>query len=355
MDQVLKVTDDDAFLHLSRIIPAHDGKDVRCIVPFRNGFITGSRDRTSKIFFPGQTTGNYIEAQLFRGPEHFVASLCVLNPIGSSNSPAKVFLGSNDSFIYVFSEDEILPLQKLTGHTSTVSCLAANDNKQQILSGSWDTTCILWNGINGEKVSVIFGHQAAVWATAFMGDMLLTASADKTIRSWTQEAQLVQTFIGHDDCVRGIACVNDEFFMTCSNDGTLKRWHINRGLVKSYSCHDSFIYSMAWVEEADADQGKKKIGFISVSEDRTMKVWLKGHLAQTIPLPGSTAWAVTSVSHGQDQCIYDDIAVASSTGMVFVFSRDPSRKASEDDLSIFQALFEADAEAAAKAAAADNQ
>jgi phospholipase A-2-activating protein len=208
-------------------------------------------------------------------------------------------------------------------------------------------TAILWEG--KEKICVIFGHQQAIWATAFLGktDILLTGSADKTIKAWSSSADLKETFIGHTDVVRSLSSINDDLFMSCANDGTLKRWKLGSGLVKSYDCHATYIYSMDWIVDPSSDN---KIGFITCSEDRTVRLFVRGTRIQVIPLPGDTSWAVTTIrksiesnetSTGNNKLVTDDIAIASSTGMVFVFSKDPSRKASSDEEIAFNALFEA--------------
>lgn len=342
------------YYHLCKVINAHE-KDVRCIASYKEGFVTGSRDKTGKLFIPGQTEGNFIEAMLFRAAENFVSSVCVLNPTAeeaAKGEKPKIFLGSNDANIYVFTEDESLSILKLEGHSSTVSALAANDSNGRILSGSWDMTAILWEGKN--KLCVIFGHQQAIWATAFLGntDVLLTASADQTIKAWSSSANLMETFIGHTDAVRSLSSINDEIFMSCANDGTLKRWKLGSGLLKSYDCHATYIYSMAWITEPGSDN---KIGFITCAEDRTVRLFIKGNRVQVIPLPGDTSWAVTTIKrsikpakkvdgsngvNGSTKDVTDDIAIASSTGMVFIFSKEPSRRASDDEQQVFKGLFD---------------
>ena len=42
-------------------------------------------------------------------------------------------------------------------------------------------------------------------------------SADKTIRLW-RAGTCERTFVGHDDCVRGLAVISNSEFLSCSND-----------------------------------------------------------------------------------------------------------------------------------------
>lgn len=303
--------------------------------------MTGSRDTSGKLFLPGSSPGNFIEAMMFRGPNHFVSSICVINPTAEAISKGitgiKIFLGSHDANIYVYSEEESQPLHQLIGHSSTVSCLTGNDSNGRLLSGSWDMTAILWEG--EKKLAVIFGHEQAVWATAFLGssDILLTGSADHSIRAWSSSAELKETFFGHTDCVRSLSGINDELFMSCSNDGTLKRWRMGHGLVKSYDCHTNYIYSMDWI--IDPETGNK-IGFMSCSEDKSVRLFIKGLRVQVIPVPGITPWDVIAMKAGKANQMFDDIAVASSTGFVFIFSRDPEKKASTEEVTLYKGLID---------------
>lgn len=329
----------DDYFRISRVLQVHD-KDVRCLAPYKDsGFVTGSRDKTGKLFLPGkQDPYNYIEAQVFRGPDHFVSCVCVLNPgeeEAKKGVKPTIYLGSNDAKIYAFTEDESSPVAELVGHSGTVSALSADDRTGCILSGSWDMTAILWK--DNKPVTTITGHTQAIWATEFLGnsDLLLTGSADQIIKAWSRNGDLVQSFIGHTDCVRSLRAINEDLFMSCSNDGTLKRWSVSRGgLVKSYDCHSTYIYSMTWVTETSCPSSNK-IGFVTCSEDKTSRVFVKGKRTQVIPLPGDTLWSVITLENESR-----DLVIASASGYVFVLTKDVRKVGGQSEREVLKVLFD---------------
>lgn len=316
---------------LSAIIQAHE-KDVRCISPFGSGgLVTGSRDNAGKVFLPSKSGSRMIEAQLLTGPQKYVSCCCVLTS-GQSDVPDRIYLGSHDHDVYCFTAEESAAIAVLRGHNGPVSALAADSATGRIVSGSWDMTAIIWH--NNQKVRIITGHNQSILAVDFLGsDYVLTGSADKTIKCWTRDqAELKETFFGHEDAVRGLQVINSDLFMSCSNDGSLRRWSLSRGLVKTYHCHDQYVYAMAWVT-SDTKSEQEKIGFVSCSEDRTAKVWVRGKLVQVIPVPSETLWSVISLTG-------TEVAIATSSGRVFIFSSDASKHADEQQVQVYEGLFD---------------
>lgn len=50
---------------------------------------------------------------------------------------------------------------------------------------------------------------------------------------------------GHEDCVRGLAVINDVEFFSCSNDASIRRWMVTGECVQVYYGHTNYIYSIA--------------------------------------------------------------------------------------------------------------
>lgn len=316
MDQV-----DSEYYFLSCVIKAHSS-DVRCLAeyPSRKGFVTGSRDFTGKLYLPDGTGKGYEEAQNFIGPSNYVSSICVV----THNEKPRIYLGCNDAIIYVFTEDESTPIDQLLGHSGSVSCLSGHNSTGRFVSGSWDQSAIVWSA-DHSKIVTLKGHTNLVWAVTFLGeDKVLTGSADHTIKAWTLTGELLQTFVGHKDVVRALSVINDVFFMSCSNDGTLKRWNLNDNGAsrKTYECHKTYTYDMDYLASS-TDRGVLKIGFVTCSEDRTVKLWKKGNLFQVIPIPATSVWSVVTMDEGTG-----DLLIAAANGVVYVFTKDRSRLAS---------------------------
>ncbi|XP_033096894.1 phospholipase A-2-activating protein-like [Anneissia japonica] len=310
----------ESLFTLSCTLVGHEG-DVRAISagnhPTEASILTSSRDRTSRLWVHSSEGVSYFEGLCMKGHENFVSCLCVMPP--SDKYPTGLIVtGSNDFKINAYTLDSVLPVYTLTGHANTVCCLAAG-KFGTLLSGSWDRTAKVW--LNEKNVMTLKGHEATVWAVAIIpaNGLMITGSADKTIKTW-KAGKCEQTIIGHTDCVRALAVISETQFLSSSNDTTIRRWTINGECMFEYKGHTGFVYSIALLPNGE--------DFVTSGEDRTVRVWVGGQCHQTITLPAQSVWCVTSLSNG-------DIAAGSSDNMARVFTRDPSRKASQDEVDLF--------------------
>src|SRR5688572_6948511 len=81
-----------------------------------------------------------------------------------------------------------------------------------------------------KKAAVSPGHTAAITNACFnkSGDLILTASADKTARLWNAgTGELIQTFGGHKGEVTSVEFSRDEQkVLTASGDGSAIVWDV---------------------------------------------------------------------------------------------------------------------------------
>ncbi|ELT98127.1 hypothetical protein CAPTEDRAFT_160241 [Capitella teleta] len=296
-------------------------KDVRSVYPAikpDNGILSGSRDVTARIWMPNPEDPGFTEAHVMRGHSNFVSAVCVMPP--DDEFPQGVIMtGSNDNDILAFTLDSPSPCFKLSGHTDTVCTLAAG-KFGSLLSGSWDKTAKVW--LNKKSVMELKGHEAAVWAVGIMPEMglMLTGSADKTIKMW-KAGRCEKTFVGHTDCVRGLAIVSTVQFLSCSNDGSIRLWSMDGSCLNEFYGHSNFVYSLAVFPNGT--------NFVSTSEDRTLKIWENGECKQTIAHPTQSVWTCCILPNG-------DIVTGASDGVVRVFSCDPLRQASSEEVQAFE-------------------
>ncbi|XP_066992739.1 phospholipase A-2-activating protein [Anabrus simplex] len=299
--------------------------DVRCIAVTQEGYIvSGSRDRSAKIWKPNGINTGYSEIQSLLGHKNFVSCVCVLPP--DSRYPSGLIVtGSNDNSIRIFSLDSPQPLCVLSGHTNAVCSLSPGVQNGTLLSASWDTTARLWK-TDGSTTPIltVSGHQAAVWSAIQLasGD-IITGSADKTLKVWLSSGIYQKTLTGHMDCVRGLAATSANEFLSCSNDATVRHWNATTGdCLGCFYGHSNYIYSISVFPKGGAES------FVTSGEDRSVRIWTHGEVEQTITLPAQSVWSVACLANG-------DIAVGSSDGVLRVFSCDPSRQAEPDLLKQF--------------------
>ncbi|EGG22116.1 hypothetical protein DFA_02006 [Cavenderia fasciculata] len=317
---------------LSKELRGHS-KDVRSVCVLYDGrIVTGSRDFTVRVWDVYSPIGEMPSMALY-AHSHFVGALTALKP---NNVHQRLFAsGGNDKVIYVWDKNAIprdpkdqqdaskSPILTLIGHTDSISTLSQT-NDGLIISGSWDNTIKLWSD-NAECIQTLTKHERAVWSVLGLpnGD-IVSASADKSIIIWRKSAttskyELFKTLNKHKDCVRGLALVPElQMFISCSNDGLLAVWTFEGDLVQEFSGHQSFVYAVGYVPS---------VGFVSCSEDRSLRIWADGECVQNIAHP-SGIWSLAVSING-------DIVTACSDGVARVWTRNESRYADPQTIELY--------------------
>lgn len=303
-----------------QVIPCHKS-DVRAVSSYpKGGVLTASRDNLAKLFLPQDSADPHCElseVQNFIGPTGFASAVCYGR---TKSDQLEVFVGSHDMNIFIYTLHEGKPIATLARHSGPVSALAFRvcNDQDVLVSGSWDGTAIVWKDRVPELT--LIGHLHAVWSVAFVArSFILTGGADKTIRKWdVGDGRVLDVFEGHKDCVRGLAVINGQQFLSCSNDATVIMWTMSGEILRTFEGHDNFIYDVAIVREPvkpNVDTPKNRpYKFVTVSEDKTVRVWDKdAGCLQKIPLQATTIWSVAAFDNG-------NFAAGTSDGHVYIFS-----------------------------------
>ncbi|KAJ3130693.1 hypothetical protein HK100_007682 [Physocladia obscura] len=227
--------------------------DAVYCVQFQGNLLTsGSRDRTlkfwdinKKIHCIGSISG------------HDGSVLCMQH-----DASKYIVTGSSDSTAIIWSYTTGKILHRLIGHTLPV--LDVRFNSTHVVTCSKDCTIRVWNVANGAFLHAMDGHQAAVNAIHIHGDYVASASGDCMVKLWNiKTGALVKTFLGH---TRGLACVqfDGQKIISGSNDFTLKIWDVYTGLCeRTLEGHSNLVRTICFDEER----------IVSGSYDNTIKIW----------------------------------------------------------------------------------
>lgn len=218
------------------------------------------------------------------------------------------------------------PFATLTDHTNTVCALAQGLKSQVLFSGSWDQTARIWNNLDVNSNSIeLKGHEAAVWAVCTLkSGKYATGSADKNIFIWNPKGEKLVVLKGHTDCIRGLVALDDGSLLSASNDASIRHWSDTYDCLREYHGHSNYIYTIA-LNPALGDV------FVTGSEDNTIRLWSvsEGALGEALSLPCQSIWSVACMDNG-------DIITGSSDALIRVFTKDPTRAASDDNLVAYE-------------------
>ena len=135
-----------------------------------------------------------------------------------------------------------IPLRTFKGQMAGVNSVAFSPDGKIILTGSSDSTAVLWDVASGRALQTFSGHPFDVFSVAFSpdGKTILTGGADQTAALWdvASGAKLrTFNFIGvrifrnshsYLDAVNSVAFApNGKAILTGSADNTAKLWDIS--------------------------------------------------------------------------------------------------------------------------------
>ena len=117
------------------------------------------------------------------------------------------------------------------------------------------------------------GHSNVVWSVVFHpeGNLIASASADKTIKLWSRDGKLQKTLTDHADKVSKISFSSDgKYLASASHDRTVKIWDLQKLEKKPLSLknHRDSVITVNF-------SPNNKI-LVSGSLDKTIKIWNNG-------------------------------------------------------------------------------
>lgn len=169
----------------------------------------------------------------------------------------------------------------LQSHREPITCVAFHPVFSSLASGSEDSTIKIWDWELGELERTVKGHTRAVLDVDFGGPrggtLLASCSSDLTIKLWdpSDEYKNIRTLPGHDHSVSAVrfipsgaagAPASGNLLASASRDKTIRIWDITTGYcVKTLSGH------VDWVRDVCPSVDGRFL--LSAGDDRTARLW----------------------------------------------------------------------------------
>ena len=287
--------------------------------------VTGSFDK-SCAFYQCDSTGTYTFLKDTRYHDDYIYT------VKSDVLDRGFFSGGKDKRI-IYMDNEGNPLGEYygenNGHSGTVCSISQNKcNPNVFISGSWDTTAIIWDINQQIALNTLQGHAYAVTVLALPNNNYVTGSQDKALNFWDKNGVKITSIPNaHNDIIRGIIISpTGKSIFTTSNDMQVKEWSFTGQLLNTFPAHESFIFSICGNNSSNQ--------IFTCGDDRCVKVWREdGTFQQNLPHP-NTVW---------DACINPlngDLITACADTLMRVFSTKKERWMSHEALEQYNNLCE---------------
>ena len=197
---------------------------------------------------------------------------------------------------------------QLRGHGGPVRAVAISPDGARIVSGSFDTTIILWSLPTSLAEQVLRFHEGAVNAVIFLKDgRVATSGEDASIAIWELgRPKPVSVLKGHTAPVVALAVSPDgNTLASAAWDHTARLWSLRDGASRTLEGHTQQVNGVAF-----APDGRT---VVTAGYDLTLRLW---------PMAGGTPTITTLPSPLNAVAVTTDggIVTAGSTGKIFFLS-----------------------------------
>ena len=197
---------------------------------------------------------------------------------------------------------------QLRGHGGPVRALAVSADGATAISGSFDSSAIVWSLSRNSAEQVLRFHESAVNAVAILPDgRFVTGGEDGKIAIWRSGTpQPVQVFSGHTAPIVALAISPDgKRIASASWDRTVRVWPVDGGDAMVLEGHQQNVNGVAFTPDGKA--------VVSVSHDPQIRIW---------PLDGGQTTIVTLLTPLNSVAVARDgeIIAGGADGKIFFFS-----------------------------------
>ncbi|KAJ2859753.1 hypothetical protein GGH94_005934 [Coemansia aciculifera] len=222
-----------------------------------NRLFSGSRDTTVKVWHLADSASQITQLATLRGHTGSVLTL--------QADDAVLVTGSSDATVCVWDLCTYTRTHCLH-HADAV--LSLRFNTKWLVTACKDRLVRVWRRDNSYKdMFELHGHDVAVNAVHLYGDMLVSASGDRSIKVWDLERRTcVLTLADH---VRGVACIDFDgrFIVSGSSDRSIRIWSLDSRRCERtiHNAHSDLVRTVMFNRTMDI--------IVSGSYDESIKIW----------------------------------------------------------------------------------
>jgi WD40 repeat protein len=189
---------------------------------------------------------------------------------------------------------EVQECNCLQAHYQGVLGISFSPDGQMLASASEDKTVKLWSR-DGTLLRTIKGHEDKVWDVSFSpdGQILATACKDGTVKLWSCDGKELRTLQEHCGSVFGVSFSPDgQMLASASEDKMVKLWSRDGTLLRTIKGHEDKVWDVSFSPDGQI--------LASASEDGTVRLWnLQNKTKQVLYGHVRAVWNVSFSPDGQ--------------------------------------------------------
>ncbi|MBP6090960.1 MAG: hypothetical protein KA521_06860 [Crocinitomicaceae bacterium] len=185
-------------------------------------------------FYVADAVGNFSvwDALTFELLSYFPFDCGKIRRIAIDKAGEKIALACQDGTIRVLDAITLNEIHKIEAHKDGVGSVVFSPKDSNVLySGGKDAYLKIWNLQEKHNKLAIPAHNYMIYELQFVGDHLVSASRDKTIKCWesidlTMLKRIDFKVKGHRHSVNALLPISSDSFVSCSDDRQLISWQI---------------------------------------------------------------------------------------------------------------------------------
>eukprot|EP00842_Homolaphlyctis_polyrhiza_P002668 jgi/Hompol1/3401/HPOL_006511-RA len=143
---------------------------------------------------------------------------------------SRLYTGAYDGKIRMFDMTSGDLLKTTDAHNLSIWSMAMDARNDRLFSAGTDGAIKIWSSINETMTPVdqLKSHTGKVYSIKLQGNLVLSASSDKTIKLWDMNTlECVQTLEGHTAGVNSLQLLPGNQLASVSSDKSIKIWDLS--------------------------------------------------------------------------------------------------------------------------------
>ncbi|PWL27637.1 MAG: hypothetical protein DCO96_10035 [Fluviicola sp. XM-24bin1] len=152
-----------------------------------------------------------------------------IREIAVSEDGSRIAVCGQDGYVRIFDTENFNEIFTINAHKYGATAATFDGSSNDLLiTGGKDAMLRLWDLPSGARLKEIPAHNFAIYKILQVGNTIITASRDKTVKIFSNDLQFIQRLDhkegGHKHSVNDAFMIDENRFVTCGDDSKMIIW-----------------------------------------------------------------------------------------------------------------------------------